>query len=218
MGLGLGLGLAKKAMVFLVLMAVSGVSMGVVYKVGDSEGWTSLGHVDYKSWALSKIFKIGDVIVFEYNNQYHNVIRVTHKNFNACNATAPYANFTSGNDSFTIKKGGHFYFICGVPGHCQAGQKVDIRVGTAPDLTLPPSSSSSPAPAAPALGPSASSTPAPIDDETTVSPSQSTSPSPSPASSSPSPSPSSSPNSASTLLTHWFSAVVLAFLTSGLVF
>ncbi|KAJ6955395.1 mavicyanin-like [Populus alba x Populus x berolinensis] len=34
---------------------------------------------------------------------------------------------------------GHFYFICGYPGHCQAGQKIDI-------LVTPATSNLSPAP------------------------------------------------------------------------
>ncbi|XP_021717270.1 blue copper protein-like isoform X2 [Chenopodium quinoa] len=33
-----------------------------------------------------------------------------------------------GNDTVTITKRGHYFFLCGVPGHCQSGQKVDIHV------------------------------------------------------------------------------------------
>lgn len=66
--------------------------------------------------------------MFEYNKEFHNVVRVTHKNFNECNPTAPYASWATGNDSFPITKTGHYYFICGLPSHCQAGQRVDIRV------------------------------------------------------------------------------------------
>ncbi|KAL6966066.1 hypothetical protein U1Q18_044919 [Sarracenia purpurea var. burkii] len=61
--------------------------MGAVYEVGDSAGWTNTGHLDYKSWSSTKTFHVGDTIVFEYNKQFQNVIRVTHKNFNTCNAT-----------------------------------------------------------------------------------------------------------------------------------
>lgn len=82
--------------------------------------------------------------VFEYNKQFHNVVRVTHKNYRCCNATGSFGTMSSGNDTFMIVYPGHYYFICSFPGHCEDGQKVDIRV-------LPPSSSSpspSPAPAA----------------------------------------------------------------------
>ncbi|XP_060180905.1 mavicyanin-like [Lycium barbarum] len=121
--------LPKKTMLlFLMVLVLCVVSMGEVYKVGDSPGWTDIGHFDYKSWSASKNFRVGDSIVFEYNKQFHNVVRVTHKNFNACNATTTYATFNSGNDTFVIRKPGHFYFISSFPGHCQNGQKVDIRV------------------------------------------------------------------------------------------
>lgn len=66
--------------------------------------------------------------VFVYNTEYHNVMQVTHKDFRSCNATSPIVTYTSGSDSITVKRPGDFFFICGSPGHCQAGQKVDIRV------------------------------------------------------------------------------------------
>lgn len=74
------------------------------------------------------INEIAKLAVFEYNKEFHSVVRVTHKNFNACNLTAPYVTWATGNDSFTIRRAGHYYFVCGFPGHCSAGQKVDIRV------------------------------------------------------------------------------------------
>ncbi|PHT29868.1 hypothetical protein CQW23_30539 [Capsicum baccatum] len=88
--------------------------MGEVYKVGDSAGWSSTGHFDYKSWTGSKTFRVGDSIAFEYKKHLDNVVRVTHKNFNACNATTTYVTFNSGNDTFVIRKPGHFYFISSV--------------------------------------------------------------------------------------------------------
>lgn len=66
--------------------------------------------------------------VFQYNAQFHNVMQVTHAEYRACNTTSPKATYTTGNDSITITNRGHHYFFCGVPGHCQAGQKVDINV------------------------------------------------------------------------------------------
>ncbi|XP_011073056.1 mavicyanin-like [Sesamum indicum] len=120
----------KRVMLLLIvnMIIISGVCNGEVYKVGESSGWTNIAPLHYKSWAASKKFRVGDIILFEYNKQFHNVVRVTHKNFNACNSTSPYATWATGNDSFTVTRPGHFYFICGFPGHCHSGQKVDIRV------------------------------------------------------------------------------------------
>ncbi|XVF28885.1 hypothetical protein REPUB_Repub15cG0071400 [Reevesia pubescens] len=66
--------------------------------------------------------------VFEYHVQVHNVMQVTDSMYKACNVSAPLATYTTGNDSINITTKGHHFFLCGVPGHCQAGQKVDINV------------------------------------------------------------------------------------------
>ncbi|KAF3436294.1 hypothetical protein FNV43_RR23386 [Rhamnella rubrinervis] len=134
---------------FATLLALWGVCCGAVYKVGDSNGWTSLGSVDYKLWASTKSFHAGDILEFEYNAKYHNVVRVKHREFQSCNATDPISITDTGSDQMTIVKAGHYYFICGVPGHCLAGMKVDIRVGSeeaapAPSPTaIPPKSDQS---------------------------------------------------------------------------
>ncbi|KAK4257931.1 hypothetical protein QN277_007454 [Acacia crassicarpa] len=103
---------------------------GAVYKVGDSAGWTTLGKVDYKNWASSKNIIVGDTIIFEYNPQYHNVMRVTNETYKSCNVSegTPLETFNSGNDSIKINSYGHHYFICGIPGHCQEGLKIDVNV------------------------------------------------------------------------------------------
>ncbi|XP_042016916.1 mavicyanin-like [Salvia splendens] len=133
---------------FLVLMVIicESCNGGVVHKVGESAGWTNINLTSsyYNSWTASKNFQVGDTILFEYNKEFHNVVRVTHKNFNECNPTAPYASWATGNDSFPITKTGHYYFICGLPSHCQAGQRVDIRV-TQRTPTQSPSPSPKPA-------------------------------------------------------------------------
>ncbi|KAK8693908.1 hypothetical protein V6N13_071475 [Hibiscus sabdariffa] len=119
---------SKRTVAFVFMLAFVGVSLGAVHKVGDSTGWTSLGNIDYLKWASTKTFHVGDSLLFEYNPQFHNVMQVTHNDFQSCNGTSAIASYTSGSDSVTLKRPGHFYFLCGVPGHCQAGQKVDVLV------------------------------------------------------------------------------------------
>ena len=82
-----------------------------------------------------------NIAVFAYNSQFHNVMQVTHNDFQSCNGSSAIASYTSGSDSVTLKRPGHFYFLCGVPGHCQAGQKVDVLVTSS---SLGPSASPSP--------------------------------------------------------------------------
>ncbi|WOL08879.1 mavicyanin-like [Canna indica] len=121
-----------KTSIFALLVLIIGggarLSEAAAYKVGDSAGWTILGNPNYTAWAISKNFKVGDTLVFEYSKKFHNVLEVSKADYKACNAASPMVAYTSGNDSITLPRRGHYFFICGVPGHCGAGQKVDIRI------------------------------------------------------------------------------------------
>ncbi|GFP83840.1 mavicyanin [Phtheirospermum japonicum] len=128
---------------------------GAVHTVGDTAGWTIIGTVDYKNWAVTKTFHVGDTIVFNYKRELHNVIRVTHAEYKSCNVSSPISTHNSGNDSITIDTVGHHFFVCGMPGHCEAGQKVDINVPRGPSVVPSPLGSPPPSPVAiPAPSPS----------------------------------------------------------------
>nr|VDD28244.1 unnamed protein product [Brassica oleracea] len=158
--------MAARTVVALACMVVMlGLSKAAVYKVGDSAGWTTIANVDYKLWASTKTFHIGDTVLFEYNPKFHNVMRVTHAMYRSCNNSNPISTFTTGNDSVALTNHGHHFFFCGVPGHCMAGQKLDLNVihpvSFTPLSDPPISSSSSPSsttmiPAAGVPGPSPS--------------------------------------------------------------
>ncbi|TXG63655.1 hypothetical protein EZV62_010649 [Acer yangbiense] len=151
--------LVKKLLSFLLMTALYRVSLCAVHKVGDSAGWTTIGNVDYKKWVSTVNFHVGDIITFEYNNQFHNVKQVTHQDFQSCNATSSMAVYTTGSDSITLKGPGHYYFLCGFPGHCQAGQKIAIVVTPAKSLRSTGDVSVSPSPAPYGSSPSAASSP-----------------------------------------------------------
>ncbi|KAL6195390.1 hypothetical protein ACLB2K_031009 [Fragaria x ananassa] len=42
------------------------------------------------------------------------------------------AAYSSGSDTITLERPGHYYFLCGVPSHCDAGQKVEVVVNNLP--------------------------------------------------------------------------------------
>ncbi|ESQ51677.1 hypothetical protein EUTSA_v10017770mg [Eutrema salsugineum] len=163
----------------MILVALLGVVVGgTVHKVGDSKGWTMMG-VDYEAWASSRTFQVGDSLVFEYNNEYHDVTQVTPLDFELCEPSYPLAKYQTGSDMVKLTKPGVHNFICGVPGHCDAGQKLQIHVLPAslgpvaapvPRPVRSPSSISSPSAS---LGPVAAPVPRPVQ-----SPSSSSSPSP----------------------------------------
>ncbi|KAL6638092.1 hypothetical protein ACP70R_025664 [Stipagrostis hirtigluma subsp. patula] len=121
-------------------LAMAATSSAVIYKVGDTSGWTILGNPNYSDWATKKTFHVGDTIEFQYPKGIHNVLEVKKADYDSCTNSTPIATHTSGDDKIVIKSPGHRFFICGVPGHCAAGQKVNIRV-------LKPRSSDAPSPA-----------------------------------------------------------------------
>ncbi|WJX54606.1 hypothetical protein P8452_40468 [Trifolium repens] len=175
----------EKAVVLLMMIMVAAqVSNAAVYKVGDSAGWTIMDKLNYTKWAADKNFQIGDTIIFEYNPKQHNVMRVTHPMYRSCNTSAPLTTLNTGNDSIKLTKAGHHFFLCGFPGHCQAGQRVDINVIKV-SASAPPTGPAAAPPTAPAAAPS-------------ISPSALPSAVP-PVSESNTPSPSPSPNNASPL-------------------
>lgn len=136
------------ALLWISTMAVFTVSVSAtVHKVGDSAGWTTLIPVDYAKWASSKQIHVGDSLLFEYNTKFHNVLQVTQEQFKSCNASSPVASYNSGADSIPLKRPGTFYYLCGFPGHCQLGQKVEVKViaGSSSAL-LGPASGPSPSP------------------------------------------------------------------------
>ncbi|CAN7137272.1 hypothetical protein BRARA_D01799 [Brassica rapa] len=112
----------------MILLALFGVAVGgTVHKVGDSSGWTMMG-VNYEAWASSKTFQVGDSLVFEYNNGFHDVTEVTHNDFELCEPSKPLAKYQTGSDTISLTKPGYQNFICGFPSHCDIGQKLQILV------------------------------------------------------------------------------------------
>ncbi|XP_038887357.1 mavicyanin-like [Benincasa hispida] len=150
------------ALLWISTMALFTVSVAAtVHKVGDSAGWTTLIPVDYAKWASSKQFHVGDSLLFKYNTEFHNVLQVTQEQFKSCNSSSPVASYNSGADSIVLKRPGTFYYLCGFPGHCQVGQKVEVKVTAGSSSALiGPASGPGPSPSPSPMGPSGSA-PAP---------------------------------------------------------
>ena len=89
----------------------------------------------YKTWASSRNFSAGDTIVFEYNNRTDNLKQVFRRDFESCNRrTRPIQVYNTGSDSIHLKFRNHYYFLSDFPGHCEAGQKLEV---VATDGSLP---------------------------------------------------------------------------------
>eukprot|EP00249_Psilotum_nudum_P005639 c19077_g1_i1 orf=148-762(+) len=100
------------------------------HNVGGEAGWTipAIKKVNYSSWAEINSFHVGDTLLFKYNASFHNVDQVNSANYLNCNDTNLKAHYADGNTLIQLNTTGTYYFICGVPGHCAAGQKLKIRV------------------------------------------------------------------------------------------
>uniref|UniRef100_A0ACD5V1J0 Uncharacterized protein n=1 Tax=Avena sativa TaxID=4498 RepID=A0ACD5V1J0_AVESA len=137
-----GSALAVAALVAAVMWA--GMAAAAVYEVGDKLGWTIMNNPDYVKWAGSKKFSVGDTIVFTYNKQFHNVIAVSKADYKNCDVTKPTATWSTGKDSVVLNTTGHHYFLCGFPGHCAIGQKVDVLVLSSAAPSMAPSMAPAP--------------------------------------------------------------------------
>ncbi|CAI9100818.1 OLC1v1037996C3 [Oldenlandia corymbosa var. corymbosa] len=162
------------------------------YIVGDSVGWTiPPSGFSYQTWARNKTFNAGDILVFNFPTGAHDVVALTSKAaYDSCNGTGV-TPITAAPARITLTAG-EKYYICTVPGHCLAGQKLSINVtGTA---------STSPAPG-----------PSPTSGGTTPSPSSGTPAPSSPGAASAPPPPNSAPTIAGAALPLTFLAVAFAF-------
>lgn len=95
---------------------------------------------------------------FKYNS-YHNVLEVTKHAFDECITTNPITYDTSGTTTVLLTMPGKRYFICGAPGHCLNGMKMEIEVADRPAPTTP--SPPPPLPSPPPPQPAAAAAPAP---------------------------------------------------------
>ncbi|KAF8050239.1 hypothetical protein N665_2019s0007 [Sinapis alba] len=73
-------------------------------------------------------FYVEDSFIFHYNKDLHNVMEVSFKDYELCNPNSPLATYQSEYEPVKVNRTGHYYFICGVPGHCESGQKFEVVV------------------------------------------------------------------------------------------
>ncbi|KAH6803243.1 hypothetical protein C2S51_034689 [Perilla frutescens var. frutescens] len=151
-----------------------GNAAAATYVVGDTLGWRVPNNPsDYSNWASRHIFRVGDVLVFNFMTNLHDVAQVTKAAYDGCSSATPILLVMTGPWNVTLNSTGDHYYICTFNSHCGLGQKLAINVTTASS----PSPSPTPAPApSPPIAP-------------TPTPSESPSPTPAPTPGSPAPSP-----------------------------
>ncbi|XVF86451.1 hypothetical protein PTKIN_Ptkin18bG0041300 [Pterospermum kingtungense] len=126
-----------------------------VHLAGDDLGWTVPSNKSaYSTWAASNRFIVGDILVFNFTTNEHDVLQVPKASFDACSDDNRIGNMmTDGPAKVTLGTAGEHYYICTIGNgrYCQLGQKLAITVSAtsgsplpAPTPTVvPPKSSSS---------------------------------------------------------------------------
>ncbi|XP_062115044.1 early nodulin-like protein 6 [Humulus lupulus] len=100
------------------------------FAVGGEYGWkTPKSKNDsqiFNNWASKNRFIVGDTLHFEYDKD--SVLAVTEEEYEKCYSSHPVFFSNNGDTVFHVDRPGLFYFISGVSGHCERGQKMIIKV------------------------------------------------------------------------------------------
>ncbi|CAN6476280.1 unnamed protein product [Victoria cruziana] len=148
----------------LFVVSMAAAASAATYTVGDSSGWSIPSSPNfYDTWAASKTFHVNDKLVFNFPTGAHTAVQVSETDYKACTFTNPIETYGTGPATVTLNGPGAHYYLCSIPGHCAAGQKVTINVVSA--ASSPPPSKATPSPVArppiPFATPPASSAPSP---------------------------------------------------------
>ncbi|CAM6117122.1 unnamed protein product [Calypogeia fissa] len=140
-GMGQGSGSAMLVLVGAVaavlLLGCPGATAANFVVGGLSQNWnlpTSNNVNFYTSWAAQNVFNVNDTLQFIYNATSHTVLRMPQDSCNTSLATV--TPFTDGNTTIPLMTSGTKYYICSIPGHCDAGMKLTIVVGGAASTPL----------------------------------------------------------------------------------
>ncbi|XP_044467184.1 mavicyanin [Mangifera indica] len=100
------------------------------YEAGGDDGWVIPKGNDadqmYNRWASGNRFKPDDIVHFKYKED--SVMVVTEEEYQKCRSSHPFFYSNNGDTVFKLERPGLFYFISGVSGHCERGQKMIIKV------------------------------------------------------------------------------------------
>ncbi|MED6150107.1 hypothetical protein PIB30_069136 [Stylosanthes scabra] len=124
------------------MVLLSSFASATDFVVGDDKGWTL--DYNYTHWAQDKVFVVGDTLVFKYNNNSHNVLKVNQTSFKECNPSDPVGSYQTGYDQIPLQTPGKKWYICGIGKHCAEHQmKFAINVLDHAPAPAPTSSSTS---------------------------------------------------------------------------
>ncbi|KAJ4960240.1 hypothetical protein NE237_020150 [Protea cynaroides] len=101
------------------------------HTVGGPTGWGLTS--DVKNWASNTSFFTGDNLVFVYRPE-HDVIEVEEQGYAQCQIRSPIRTHNAGTTVIPLTYPGTRYFVCGKPGHCLEGLKLQVDVLPSPEI------------------------------------------------------------------------------------
>uniref|UniRef100_A0A7N0TSL1 Phytocyanin domain-containing protein n=1 Tax=Kalanchoe fedtschenkoi TaxID=63787 RepID=A0A7N0TSL1_KALFE len=124
------------------------------FEVGGDNGWAiprpeEADRDFYNEWAAMHRFKINDTLRFKQEKDSVVVVE-EEEEYDRCKASRPVFFSNSDDAVFRLDRPGLFYFISGVSGHCERGQRMIVKVLDQDDhqhnnhTSPPPSSSAHP--------------------------------------------------------------------------
>ncbi|XP_057772840.1 cucumber peeling cupredoxin-like [Salvia miltiorrhiza] len=151
---------------FMIYCAIFGLVVNfaaaqTVHVVGDSMGWDIPPNTSasYSNWASAKTFMLGDILVFNFMTNQHDVVQVPKASYDDCSDDGAIGSvITAGPANITLNSAGDRYYICTIGRHCEAGQKLSITVVSS---STPQPNACAPSPNAVAPMPPARLTPPP---------------------------------------------------------
>ncbi|BBN68573.1 blue-copper-binding protein [Prunus dulcis] len=122
--------------------------MVTMHVVGDSLGWAiPQSGQQYVTWASANKFAVGDILIFHFATNEHDVQQVPKASFDSCNSdNAIGSSIRTGPANVMLTSAGDNYFICTYGTHCQSGQKLAITVSAAAPGASPSAPTSAPPP------------------------------------------------------------------------
>ncbi|KAG8379830.1 hypothetical protein BUALT_Bualt07G0130200 [Buddleja alternifolia] len=134
---------------------LSCASAQTIHIVGDGIGWDIPPNtsVSYANWASGRTFVVGDILVFNFMTNQHDVLQVPQASYAACTQDNAIGSvITTGPANITLDSAGDHHYICTVGRHCLAGQRLAITVSSTPGaanppMTTPPTTPTTPSPA-----------------------------------------------------------------------
>ncbi|ONK71198.1 uncharacterized protein A4U43_C04F5890 [Asparagus officinalis] len=135
----------KLVLVIVVISSFTIMSaLSLEFDVGGDKGWVVPPAKEpemYNQWASKNRFNVGDIVRFKYKKD--SVMVVTKEEYEKCKSTRPVFFSNNGNTEYKLNNSGTFYFISGVSGHCERGEKMILKVISHAPGTSPPSPDSS---------------------------------------------------------------------------